>query len=870
MAETSRQREMVLAPNEYAFVLDRTSGHVNVFRGPHKEALSTDMRPVIWQDGRFVESDAEDISSAVRPFTRATEEQYVVLRNPQVGDGDKDKEMTLGKNSPVTLQTGKTVIRRGPVEFPLWPGQETEVIDGHQLHEDEYLRIRVSGPVAPADATSLWKVVREDWRHTTEPQPQAEQKTAEKPDEVSAKPLPPEASFPFGAEYIVRGDKIQFFIPPTGVTVLPFDASKRFVRRGIRLAADEYAMLVNRVGRVSYVYGPATVIPCVDQEFKNAPNGQPVFKAMAIDENSGVLLRTLAEMTVADARQRVPGAVMVCESSSESKSNLPPGTQLVVWKENRLVFPADGIEIVRGFGAVHIHSGTARYLKDLTKGTTHVVRGEKLYLADPRTEEFVERKLSAQEIELWFPQGDHLPSLVPCITVPQGTAAMVLGVGEDGQVTRKVLVGHTVHFLGWDETLAVLKISGSRPGQPKDWKNGVKVCFLWTTGNRINDCMIGRSRDDCEFTLEYTLTVDFDRTRSDDWFNVDDYVYLVCDEVRSRLLGALLAYPVGDIATNFVGLVRDIVLGKKEGAEHRPGIEFVRCGAKLVDINVRSFKINDAALEASLKKLQQVAVSDSIRTREALATLEGERQRGEIERERLIISLVLKKAQIDSAVQSVEAEQEKQRRTEEAARRTEEERIAMGQKLAELRAVAQKADVELAHTIVKLQQEQSTELEILSAKLRSDLDLLVTETKKTVTETMAQISELEAKGQTALLAPEMARAKQKIDALVAEVVARAEADAKVNASIAPSIAADLRLLAESGLSARVAEALGRTATFRGMDVMELLAQVAGGSPVVARVLDTLTKTKSNDDGNGSSAHRRVLPAPDPESPGDIK
>lgn len=841
MAETSRQREMVLAPNEYAFVLDRTSGHVNVFRGPHKEALSTDMRPVIWQDGRFVESDAEDISSAVRPFTRATEEQYVVLRNPQVSD----KDMTLGKNSPVTLQTGKTVIRRGPVEFPLWPGQETEVIDGHQLHEDEYLRIRVSGPVASADAASLWKVVREDWRHTAESQ--AEQKTAEKPDEASAKPLLPEASFPFGAEYIVRGDKTQFFIPPTGVTVLPLDGSKRFVRRGIRLAADEYAMLVNRVGRVSYVYGPATVIPCVDQEFKNAPNGQPVFKAMAIDENSGVLLRTLAEMTVAEARERVVGVVLVTgEISPDSK--LPPGTRLVVWKENRLVFPADGIEIVRRFDAVHIHAGTARYLKDLTKGTTHVVRGEKLYLADPRTEEFVERKLSAQEIELWFPQGGYDGTLVPCVTVPQGTAAMVLGVGEDGQVTRKVLVGHTVHFLGWDETLATLKISGSKPGQPKDWKNAVKVCFLWTTGNRINDCMVGRSRDDCEFTLEYTLTADFDRTRSDDWFNVDDYVFLVCDEVRSRLLGALLAYPVGDIATNFVGLVRDIVLGKKEGAEHRPGIEFVRCGAKLVDINVRSFKINDAALEASLKKLQQVAVNDSIRTREALATLEGERQRGEIERERLVISLALKKAQIDAAVQSAEAEQEKQRRTEEAVRRTEEERIAMGQKLAGLRAAADKADAELAHAIAKLREEQSGELATSSARLRADLDLLATETKKTVAETMAQISELEAKGQTALLAPEMARAKAKIDALVTEVVARAEADAKVNASISPAIAANLRLLAESGLTARVAEALGRSATFKDMDVMEILGRMAGGAPVVERVIDAVMTKKHRDNG----------------------
>lgn len=851
MAENPRQRELILMANEQALVLDRTTGQVSVFRGTHKEALSTDMRPVLWQNGRFVESSDEDISSAVRPFVKATEEQYVVLRNPTF----EEKTMNSGRNNLVPLQTGKTVVKRGPVEFPLWPGQEAEVFDGHQLHEDEYLRIRVSGPVAPSDVASLWELVREEWRYAASSQVsvQNQDKTPDAATASTTVQTTPEAVlFPLGAEYIVRGDKTPFFIPPTGVTVLPTDAtkSKVFVRRGIRLAADEYAKLVNRVGRESYVYGPATVISCVDQEFRNSSNGQPVFKAVAIDENSGVLLRTLAEMTVAEAEKRVPGAVMTGEASPDSK--LPPGTQIVVWKENRLVFPADGIEIVHRFGTVHILAGTARYVKNLMIGTTSVVRGEKLYLADPRVEEFVERKISSRETELWFPRGDYNPALVPCITVPQGTAAMVLGgVDENGHVPRKVLVGHTVHFLGWDETLATLKISGSKPGQPKDWKNAVEVCFLWTTGNRINDCMVGRSRDDCEFTLEYTLTVDFDRAKSDDWFAVDDYVYLVCDEVRSRLLGALLSYPVGDIATNFVGLVRDIILGKKETEKHRPGIEFVRCGAKIVDINVKSFKINDAQLEASLKMLQRVAVGDSIKTREARATLDGDRQRGEIERERLAVGLTLKKAQIDSVVQSVEAEQEKQRRTEEAVRRTEEERIAVGQELAKLRAVAERADVEIVHAIVKLRQEQSSELETLSAKLRVDLSLLTTETKKAVAELEVQISELDAKGQTALLAPELMLARQKIEALVAEVVARAEADAKVNASIAPSIAADLRLLADAAMSARVAEALGRTATFRGMDVMELLAQVAGGAPVVDRVLGAMKTRKQLRENGGA-------------------
>jgi len=540
------------------------------------------------------------------------------------------------------------------------------------------------------------------------------------------------------------------------------------------------------------------------------------------------LLRTLSEMTVAEARQRVQG-VQILMDEAQDDAKLPPGTQLVVWKENRLVFPADGVEIIRRFEAEHILAGTARYVKHLLTGKTRVIKGEKLYLADPRVEVLVERRLSQEQVALWFPHGGYDPRLVPCMTVPQGTAAMVLGIDTDGQVTRRVLIGHTIHFLEWDETLAVIKISGSRPGEPKDWKNAVSICYLWTSGNRINDVVKGlRSKDDCEFSLEYTLTVDFDREHSEDWFNVDDYVFLVCDEVRSRLLGALLAYPINDIATNFVGLVRDTVLGKKEGEQHRPGIPFARCGAKLVDINVRSFRISDPELELQLKKLQKAGVSDSIRTREAEIALDGEQRRLHIERKKLETAVELQRSKVAAAVAMTEAAEEQKRREATLQRNTEEETLKAEQELEKLRCEVAKAKAELQHANAMLKSVQKEELEGLAAKL-----------KVAVAESEVTCANLKAKGDLALYSVEQEKAKQRLEEFVRQAEANADAMAKVNASVLPGIAADLHTLADTQMAIRVAEALGRTAAFRGMDINELLAQLAGGSPVVSRALEAL-------------------------------
>ena len=46
--ERARERDLVLAPNEYAFISDETKGNVNVYVGPHKTSLANTDQPVLF------------------------------------------------------------------------------------------------------------------------------------------------------------------------------------------------------------------------------------------------------------------------------------------------------------------------------------------------------------------------------------------------------------------------------------------------------------------------------------------------------------------------------------------------------------------------------------------------------------------------------------------------------------------------------------------------------------------------------------------------------------------------------------------------------------------------------------------------------
>ena len=114
-----RDRDMILAPNEYALIRDETKGEINVFVGPNKTSLAGTDRPVVFdvKAKRFL---GAELGSAIKTFYTAPEGFYVVLKN--VAAGEKHPSSS-GKLSTPDLSIGKKVNIPGPASFALWPGQ---------------------------------------------------------------------------------------------------------------------------------------------------------------------------------------------------------------------------------------------------------------------------------------------------------------------------------------------------------------------------------------------------------------------------------------------------------------------------------------------------------------------------------------------------------------------------------------------------------------------------------------------------------------------------------------------------------------------------------------------------------------------------
>src|SRR5262249_9580775 len=151
--------------------------------------------------------------------------QYIILDNPPK---DPHARYAKGNNSAIELVTGKKVVVAGPAAFALWPGQRAQVIDGHTLREDQYLVVRVYDAVE-GDAAGPG---------------------------------------PIGTERIVKGTDVRFYIPKTGLAVVPENG--QYVRDAVTLLDGEYCILLAPNGQRKYLRGPAVVFPEPMEQFVDA------------------------------------------------------------------------------------------------------------------------------------------------------------------------------------------------------------------------------------------------------------------------------------------------------------------------------------------------------------------------------------------------------------------------------------------------------------------------------------------------------------------------------------------------------------------------------------------------------------------------
>ena len=653
MAENERDRDLVLAPNEYAFVLDSTKGIVNCIVGSYKLSLSNSDKLVKFDEKtkRFVECNAAE---AIKTFVTAPENWYVVLKNP-TRDGSHPR-IGSSNNLP-ELQIGKKVNILGPVSFALHPGQMANVVQGHKMKSNQYMIARVYDD---SDLSEEYK------------------------------------GLSVGDQIIIKGTDLAFYMPPTGVEIVP-TVDNKYVRNAVSLERLQYCILVSENGEKRYVKGPDVVFPNVDEKFvTNTSNGSYIFKAIELSDISGIYIKVIADYVDENDIEHKAGEELFI-TGKEQKIYYPRAEHSIISYEDKVLHHA-----------IAIPAGEGRYILSRLDGKIKTVKGPCMYLPDPRKEVVVRRKLSEKECRLWYPgnkevlkYNDIMPtttldklgelsdafnklgstitttnyapsSVTLCcnsinadslnngflgqdnavvaddgfnrgntyskprtitidnkydgvVTIEVWTGYAVNVVNKDGR--RKTIVGPQTYLMEYDETLEVVHTADG------------DTVFLRIDNDRIDDVIHVQTKDFVDIDIAVTYCVNFATTHQDKWFGIKDYSSYLIDYERSNIKKAVKEYCLEEFYSNGADIIKNTVTpvvqsgGKKNSDDVTAVGKYFSNGMYVNSVEVLNIKIANNNVRELLDRHQANIVSKSLElsaaTKEMAVTKELEKLRAE-------------------------------------------------------------------------------------------------------------------------------------------------------------------------------------------------------------------------------------------------
>jgi major vault protein len=837
MSDRGRERDLVLAPNEFAFILDETKGNINVYVGPHKTSLANTDVPVVF-DGGTKKFDRKTLDQAIQMISIAPEGWYLVLKNPAT---DKSHPRTGALNNLPNLDTGRKVNIPGPISFALWPGQMVRVLQGHHLRSNQYLLVRVYDEEA---AKANWK------NAVIKPQKTGGEAEAEAGILTHHEALP---DLTMGNLLVIRGTEVSFYMPPTGVEVVP-DVDANYVREAVTLERLEYCILLDENGTKRFIQGPDVVFPKPTEVFVKM-RGSRKFRAIELNENSGLYLKVIAPYEENGVHYKVGDEIFL------------------TGKDTMIYFPRTEHAIIK-YGeqekhhAVAIPAGEARYVLDRQSGKISLRRGPAMFLPDPRTEVIVRRVLDPKTVALWFPgnreayeynrrlaaqnapqmaaefatttptptptpraapapaakaasgaiparesqagppppnefAGDDFnrnqtftgPRTIVLDTRYEGAVAIdvwtgyaVLVVSKTGE--RKVVSGPHTHLLEYDENLQVLELS---TGTPKSDNNLLKTVYLRTLNNKVTDVVEAETLDLVRVHLQLSYRVNFEGEPGR-WFEVENYVKFLTDHLRSLIRHAVKKHGIEHFYANSVAILRDIILGTVGEDGKRPGRAFAENGMRVYDVEVLEVAIGDDTIASLLVKAQHAAVQQTLQLAAENRRLEATRQSESI-------------AQQIAEVQSTTRQQA-------TVLKTREVEHLLRQQLAE-----QAAKIELQE---RHQSAQIAEQERLDAIHGSELGR----------RRSAQDFEL------AVLQQKLEQRLRELQHETTAVVDKAKA-------VSPDLIAALQAFGERALAEKMAQSMAPLAILGGESVSEVLGKLLRGTPL-ARLLAPEALPPAND------------------------
>ena len=654
----NRSKDLVLAINEYVLIQDKTDGKIRTCCGPKMTTISQQQALVTFNSKTKKFDETNDFNRAKQLFVSAPEGWYVILKNPTASG----KHPVEGVNNPPDdMRIGVKVNLSGPTSFALFPGQMAKVIRGHKLRSNQYLIARVYDATAAAENAASATMLDADGNDITKKE-----------------------TYFTGQQLVIKGTEVSFYIPPTGIEVLPCeDNPSEYVRDAVTLERLEYCILKDENGEKVYAHGPSVVFPKPTQTFVQTPQKGVIFRALELSPISGIYVKVIAEYT-------------------ENGVKHPIGEELFITGNDQMIYyPRPEHAMIQYDGkymhhAIAIPEGEGRYILDRIKGTVKTVKGPAMYLPDPRTEVVVKRVLSVKECETFYPgnrealeynlglseakaerdarngksnktdvinnaystsnQEATLAIFAANANISRGVSytkprTIVLDTKYDGVVAinvwtgyavnvvsksgkRETIIGPATRLLDYDETLEIVNLS---TGKPKTTDRLISTAYLRVDNNKVSDIVSVQTKDFVDVQLRLSYNVNFLPEHKEKWFSVDNYIKHMCDRERSLLKREVKKYTIEEFYANAADIVTRVALDKSENKEQgdtiRPaGRYFPENGMLVTDVEVLGVQV-EAQIAKMMEAHQKEMIQKTLELSDATRKSEMIKQIAEFDRE---------------------------------------------------------------------------------------------------------------------------------------------------------------------------------------------------------------------------------------------
>ena len=767
------QKDLVLSPNQFAYVLDETKGNISCLVGPTKMSLSQSDKLVKFNE-KSKSFEPCGFEEAKYLFTVIPENWYCILKNP----AKDNRHPTRGASNtfPEEMRVGQKINIQGPDSFALYPGQMSRVIRGHSLRSNQYLLARVYEANAANISTG-------DVR------------------DAEGKAIEMNLNYVNGQILVIKGTEISFYIPPTGIEVVAVnnDPSKGYIREAVTLERLEYCILKDEDGNKRYVHGPAVVFPEPTESFVTSPKGGHVFRASELSKISGIYIKVIADYKDENGIEHKAGEEMFI-TGNEQMIYYPRPEHAIITYDGKTIHHA-----------IAIPEGEGRYIMNRMTGEINTVRGPAMYLPDPRTEIVVKRKLTSKQCALWYPGNKeilahneqltekslekslkkndttvdavyafsndttnfsdaiagavtslaNLASFETNASISRGTSytkprTITLDNKYDGVVTinvwsgyavnvvspngtRNVVLGPQTILLDYEQTLETFK------------KGNQSDVYLKIEHNKFYDEFKVETADNIECTIGLTYNASYLMEYMDKWFNIEDSYQYAIDQLRTVIRREAANHSVKDFYQNYSDIIYNSIISEtiQPNGENIKGYMIKENGLLICDCDINFCRVPDeieqmfidyhADMLARAMKLEE----EEDKARIAELALEAERKEHEVEKLKMLDKLALqreeaiKKLEIQTEVnrkQDAEKKATKQAENDlqvlydaihesslERERKAQEQKIKHEKELADIERVRQEA---YANTIREIMTSIQPEL-IAAMESKSNADMTV-------------------------------------------------------------------------------------------------------------------------------------------------